>query len=243
MKKVLTLGVIVMSSLALVACGNNNKADKDSSSVESISKKIDSGDDNISNDDQQIYATKNKIVNPDKGTMEILGFKQLSYKGKPAFAVEWKFTNTSKKQLTADDIDEATHTYFQKNGNSEQSISSEDVYILSADQADYDSVDDDDDDAYNQAIANYNAWGTESDRSSEDKIEPGKSINLLGGELIVPVSKEDVKVQIGNHDESDTDVNIRKDNFTIKYSDLTAKPFTSDLVSTLQQAVSEASQD
>lgn len=243
MKKFYTLSAITLASIALVACGNNSKADKDSSSVESISKKIDSGDDNTSNDDQQVYATKNKIVNPDKGTMEILGFKQLSYKGKPAFAVEWKFTNTSKKQLTADDIDEATHTYFQKNGNSEQSISSEDVYILSADQANYDSVDDDDDDAYNQAIANYNAWGTESDRSSEDKIEPGKSINLLGGELIVPVSKEDVKVQIGNHDEADTDVDMSKDNFIIKYNELSSKHFTNDLVEELKKAYANEASD
>lgn len=242
MKKVLTLGVIAMSSLALVACGNSSKADKDSSSVASMSKKIDSGDDTTSNDVQQIHVTKNRIVNPDKGTMEILGFKQLSYKGKPAFAVEWKFTNTSKKQLTADDINEATHTYFQKNGNSERSISSEDVYILNADEANYDSVHGDDD-AYNQAIANYNAWGSESDRSSKDKIELGKSINLLGGELIVPVSKDDIKVQVGNHDESDTNVDIHKDNFTIKYSDLTGKAFTSDLVNALQQAVSDASGD
>lgn len=243
MKKVYTLSAITLASIALVACGNNNKNGSTVSSATNTSKNIGSNTKNSSIKTHQIHVAKNEIVNPGKGKMEILGFESLSYKGKPAYAVEWKFTNTSKKQLTADDIDQGTHTYFQKNGNSEKSISSQDVYILSADQANYDSVSDNNTDAYNDAVAQYNVFGKESDRSSEDKIEPGKSINLLGGELIIPVSKENIKVQVGNHNKSDTDVDMSKDNFIIKYNELSSKHFTNDLVEELKRAYANEASD
>lgn len=243
MKKVYTLSAITLASIALVACGNNNKNGSTVSSATNTSKNIGSNTKNSSIKTHQIHVAKNEIVNPGKGKMEILGFESLSYKGKPAYAVEWKFTNTSKKQLTADDIDQGTHTYFQKNGNSEKSISSPDVYILSADQANYDSVSDNNTDAYNDAVAQYNVFGKESNRSSEDKIEPGKSINLLGGELIIPVSKENIKVQVGDHNKSDTDVDMSKDNFIIKCNELSSKHFTNDLVEELKKAYANEASD
>lgn len=243
MKKLVTLGTIGLLAVSLIGCGNSKKNDSTTSSVANSSKKTVSNTKNLKTKTHQIHVDKNKIVNPGKGKMEILGFKSLSYKGKPAYAVEWKFTNTSKKQLTADDIDQGTHTYFQKNGNSEKSISSPDVYILSADQANYDSVSDNNTDAYNDAVAQHNAFGKESDRSSEDKIEPGKSINLLGGELIVPVSKENIKVQVGNHDKSDTNVDMSKDNFIVKYNELSSKHFTNDLVEELKKAYANETSD
>lgn|GEM_PF-5534603 len=225
-KKTFTLFVVAISLIGLTACGNTKSSSTKQSSTIEKSSKI-----------NEIYATKNKIINPEKGTMEIVGFMKLSYENKPAYAVEWKFTNTSKELVTADDIDTAKHSYFQKDGNSEKSIYDTSVYLNDADQANENRVNEDDTVGYNKAVYTNNAWATVEKRSGDDKIEPGKSINILGDELLIPNTTEDIKCQIGGNNETDSQINFEKDNFTFKYLDLTNKTFSSDMMQEIQDAI------
>ncbi|RWY85760.1 hypothetical protein [Pediococcus acidilactici] len=216
MKKILTLGVIAMSSLALVACGvKNNTKNDDSNSSSKITKKR-----------PLVTADNNKITYPKHGTIEIVGFKKDTIKadattdvdrGENVYLLEMKVTNTSKKELDVDDItNKARINFLQDNNGSLKNVETSTGVesVASPDNTDL----------YNKYI---DATG-----DYDNKIMPGKSSVLLYPSVIhLANGKNPLIIQVGSHDKDDKSVNLKKDRLTYSIKQLDKMSFSTDFIS------------
>ncbi|TLQ03774.1 hypothetical protein FEZ51_07640 [Pediococcus stilesii] len=214
MKKLVTFGTIAMCTLALVACG---KSDNPSSSSTSSSKKAST---KVTKSIPTIHTGKNGFIYPSKGKIEIVGFKKDTVKSKTAtdvkygesvYLVELKVTNNTKKEMSISDLTkEAKINFYQSNDGNTQKVetSTSPKAIASDDETNLSSV-------LSKDVDNYHS-----------KITAGKTVTLLLPNIIhLNNEKNPLVVQVGNHDNTDSNVNLKRDQLTYSVEQLDKMKF------------------
>ena len=221
MNKIVLLETVAVCALTLAACGNANRSNSSANSSNSSSVKV-------VKSNPTIHAEKNNFIYPDKGKVEIIGFRKDTIKdeaitdvnrGESVYLVELKATNTSKKEMSIDDLTkDAEINFYQENNGSivKAETTTGPESIASADQVDL-----------------YNSLGKASD-SYDNKILPGKSATLLLPNVIhLKNEKSPLIIQAGTHDKSDKTINFKKDHITLSIDQLSKMKFNDQFLKSI----------
>lgn len=205
MKKSFVVGLLLLSSLSLTACGTQSADKESTTTATSTTKKT----------KNYKYFVANNVFHENKGTVTINKVVGGNVKNKRVFFLDETVTNNSSKALSASSISSLTINAYQKNEDGSQEIqlndqkSPSDLFDITNDPTGSQT------DNYNLTIDIANHFS--------NKILPGKSAHLLSEfGYTLDNNKNDVKLELTNQTDTGTEVSVNphKNSYTIKIADI-----------------------
>ncbi|MGK4058133.1 DUF5067 domain-containing protein [Loigolactobacillus coryniformis] len=203
MKKSFVVGLLLLSSLSLTACGSQSANNKSATTATSTVKKA----------KNYKYFVTNNVFHENKGTVTLNKVVGGNIKNKRVFFLDETITNSSNKELSISSINSLEIDAYQKSADGSQEIKLDDQ-VTPSDL--FDTTDDS-----SSQTDNYNLANSIVDRQN-NKLLPGKTAHLLAEfGYTLDNTKNNVKLEL-NQTDTDTEVSVNphKNSYTVKIADI-----------------------
>lgn len=205
MKKLFVVGLLLLSSLSLTACGTQSADKESTTTATSTTKKA----------KNYKYFVANNVFHENKGTVTINKVVGGNVKNKRVFFLDETITNSSNKELSISSINSLEVNAYQKSADGSQEIKLDDQITPS-------DLFDTTDDSTGSQTDNYNLANSIVDRQN-NKLLPGKTVHLLAEfGYTLDNTKNDVRLELANQTDtgSETSVNPHKNSYTVKIANI-----------------------
>nr|DAG07248.1 MAG TPA: protein of unknown function DUF5067 [Caudoviricetes sp.] len=205
MKKSFVVGLLLLSSLSLAACGSQSANKENTSTATSTVKKA---------KNYKYFVTDN-VFHENKGTVTINKVVGGNVKNKRVFFLDEMVTNNSNKEIKVSSINFLEIVAYQKSTDGSQEIKLDD-------QATPSDLFDTTDDSTGVQTDNYNLANSIVDRQN-NKLLPGKSAHILAEfGYTLDNTKNNVKLELVNQTDTDPEVSVNphKNSYTVNIADI-----------------------